>query len=132
VAGDVIFDRHLGGTILSTEDQFFHLAQQLHPDRILIAGIEPGVWADYPDCTRIMDLITPQTHPSLTPVLQGAVGADVTGGMASKVERMIQLVIREPYVKICIFSGLQKGLIEQALAGNLPGTLIFNPSGGPE
>ncbi|HQF60935.1 MAG TPA: isopentenyl phosphate kinase [Anaerolineaceae bacterium] len=132
VAGDVIFDQAMGGTILSTEDQFYYLAQKLHPDRILIAGVEPGVWADYPDCTRIMDLITPQTHPALTAALQGSASADVTGGMASKVERMIQLVTEEPYVKICIFSGLQKGLIEQALAGNLPGTLIFNPSGGPD
>lgn len=46
VYGDVVFDEVRGGTILSTEDLFQHLAHQLHPERVLLAGLEAGVWAD--------------------------------------------------------------------------------------
>ena len=38
VYGDVVFDRTLGGTILSTEDLFVYLARQLQPGAILLAG----------------------------------------------------------------------------------------------
>ncbi|RPI33061.1 MAG: hypothetical protein EHM70_07215, partial [Chloroflexota bacterium] len=59
VYGDVIFDRVRGGTIFSTEDLFAHLALALHPQRILLAGLEPGVWADYPACQSLIAEITP-------------------------------------------------------------------------
>ena len=48
IYGDVIFDTHLGGTILSTEDLFAHLARQFRSRRMLLAGIEPGVWEEFP------------------------------------------------------------------------------------
>ena len=40
IYGDVIFDLQRGGTILSTEDLFDHLARELNPKRILLAGSE--------------------------------------------------------------------------------------------
>ncbi|MBK9928054.1 MAG: hypothetical protein IPP66_22520 [Anaerolineales bacterium] len=43
IHGDVVFDEVRGGTILSTEDLFGHLARALNPDRILLAGLEPAV-----------------------------------------------------------------------------------------
>ena len=36
IHGDVVFDEVRGGTILSTEDLFVHLARQLNPERISI------------------------------------------------------------------------------------------------
>ncbi|TLN11867.1 uridylate kinase, partial [bacterium] len=39
VQGDVVFDSILGGTILSTEDQFYHLAKRLEPRRILLDAL---------------------------------------------------------------------------------------------
>ena len=36
IYGDVVFDRLLGGTILSTEDLFAHLAAHLQPARLLV------------------------------------------------------------------------------------------------
>ncbi len=42
------FDRAKGGTILSTEELFEYLARELRPQRILLAGLEEGVWADFP------------------------------------------------------------------------------------
>ncbi len=55
VNGDVAFDTLLGGTILSTEDLFVYLARLLRPQRILLAGLEKGVWADYPVCSQLID-----------------------------------------------------------------------------
>ena len=61
VHGDVVFDTARGGTILSTEELFVHLAGHLSPRRILLAGLEPGVWADFPICSALVSLITPVT-----------------------------------------------------------------------
>ncbi len=88
VHGDVAFDSVRGGTIVSTEDIFKYLAVQLHPKRVLIAGIEAGVWADYPACTRIIERITPDNLDEILPALGGSAATDVTGGMASKVKEM--------------------------------------------
>ncbi len=60
IYGDVAFDQALGGTILSTEDLFHHLALRLHPARILLAGLEEGVWQDYPVCAILVKEITPE------------------------------------------------------------------------
>jgi isopentenyl phosphate kinase len=47
VYGDVVFDTVRGGTILSTEDLFEHLARQLRPTRLLLAAWSRG-WGDFP------------------------------------------------------------------------------------
>ena len=60
IHGDVVFDEARGGTILSTEDLFTHLAHQLHPKRILLAGLEAGVWEDFPARTHLIEEITPR------------------------------------------------------------------------
>jgi isopentenyl phosphate kinase len=124
VHGDVVFDKQRGGTILSTEDLFGFLAHHLHPARILLAGIEPGVWSDYPACTRLVSLITPKNIAKYMAGIAGSGATDVTGGMASKVERSLALVQAEPDTKIYIFSGDVPGLVYKALLGKPVGTLI--------
>ncbi|MCU0488451.1 MAG: isopentenyl phosphate kinase [Anaerolineales bacterium] len=124
VYGDVIFDLQRGGTILSTEDLFFHLAEKLAPHRILLAGIEAGVWADFPACTRLIEEITLESYSQVISSLAGAQAADVTGGMASKVQLSLDLVKTVPGLEILIFPGEQPGLTESALAGSSPGTMI--------
>lgn len=124
IFGDVIFDVGRGGTILSTEDLFDHLALHLKPQRILLAGIEPGVWSDYPRCTQLLDEITPTTFQKLAPNLSGSQAIDVTGGMEAKVKQSLELVSRVPDLEILIFSGETPGFIERALLGDKSGTLI--------
>jgi isopentenyl phosphate kinase len=124
VNGDTIFDRQLGGTILSTEDLFIHLAAHLPVDRILLAGIEAGVWSDYPVRQQPIERITPGNYHRLVEALAGSSAVDVTGGMAEKVTQMLQLVKQHPNLEALIFSGLQPGNILQALAGQFPGTRI--------
>jgi len=124
IQGDVAFDETLGGTILSTEDLFFYLAPILQPDRILLTGIEPGIWADFPARTQLITNLTPQTLPALRQQLHGSASTDVTGGMEAKVERMMSLLQAPGKLQIAIFSGLQPGLLTQALTGSLPGSVL--------
>lgn len=124
VHGDVIFDRQMGGTILSTEDLFAHLAKNVGPKRILLAGLEPGVWADYPERTRIIPEITAENFEEVMPALKGSAGVDVTGGMTSKVRQSMDLALAVPGLEVVIFSGEQAGTVRRALAGEVVGTLI--------
>jgi isopentenyl phosphate kinase len=124
VFGDVVFDRVRGGTIFSTEDLFDHLARQLQPGRILLAGLEAGVWADYPRCTRLVGEITPQNLGEVAPALGGSAAIDVTGGMLSKVQQSLELVQAVPGLQVRIFSGAEPGMVERALEGEAVGTLI--------
>ena len=124
IFGDVIFDRQRGGTILSTEDLFEHLARHLRPQRILLAGIEEGVWRDFPHCSELVDEITPFDIQSGRLQLGGSQAPDVTGGMESKVRQSLALVQEIPELEILIFNGEKPGAIQRALAGETLGTRI--------
>lgn len=124
VYGDVVFDTQLGGTILSTEDIFAYLAQELHPERILLAGNEAGVWADYPECSHLVPVITPNNFEETAKTLMGSSATDVTGGMLTKVEGMLKLVAKSPPLEVKIFSGEKSGNIQSALLGKTLGTSI--------
>jgi isopentenyl phosphate kinase len=124
VFGDVAFDSVRGGTILSTEDIFVHLARDLHPRRILLAGIAEGVWSDYPQCTQLIQEITPANWRYISDSLSGSEAVDVTGGMESKVQSMVDLVTEHPNLDIQIFSGNQSGYLSSALKGEKIGTRI--------
>jgi isopentenyl phosphate kinase len=124
IHGDVVFDEIRGGTILSTEDLFSYLTHALRPDRILLAGLEEGVWADFPARTRKIERITPASFDRLRNGVGKASGADVTGGMESKVRQMVQAVERSPGLTVQIFSGTGAGNLARALAGETLGTLI--------
>lgn len=124
IYGDVAFDEIRGGTILSTEDLFGHLARALNPQRILLAGLEAAVWEDFPARTRKVERITPQTFTEISEGVGKAAGADVTGGMESKVMQMLELVQQDPDLKIQIFSGAEPGSIRRALTGEGLGTWI--------
>lgn len=124
IFGDVVFDEIRGGTILSTEDLFMHLARALSPERILLAGLESAVWEDFPARTKKIEKITPQTFADLSEGIGKATGADVTGGMESKVKQMLELVENNHELTIQIFSGKEPGNIVRALTGETPGTVI--------
>jgi isopentenyl phosphate kinase len=124
VQGDVAFDTLLGGTILSTEDVFYTLAPRLQPQRILIAGVEEGVWADFPDNTRLVEKITPESFQNITSGLGGSAGVDVTGGMREKVLLMLELVQQCPGLEAAIFSADQPGSLLQSLIDAPQGTRI--------
>jgi isopentenyl phosphate kinase len=112
VYGDVALDDVRGGTIISTEDIFAFLADELHPSRILLLGEAPGVL----DANGIVvSRITPADLPTLQAALTGSAGVDVTGGMAAKVTQMVKLVQRHPEMYAHIFTGIKPGLLARAL-----------------
>jgi isopentenyl phosphate kinase len=125
VYGDVIFDEVRSGTILSTEDLFEHLAIELQPERILLAGLEEAVWDDFPAKMRRIERITPALFETLRAKLGGSHGADVTGGMESKVRQMLSLAKRVPGLQAHIFSGEIPGNLVRALGGETLGTRIL-------
>jgi isopentenyl phosphate kinase len=124
VAGDVVFDTRRGGTILSTEDAFGYLARQLKPQQILLAGIEPVVWMDFPKRTTMIPIINQHNITAVAPGLLGSPATDVTGGMAQKVASMLDLAQAVPGLEILIFSGNEPGNIEHVLQGASHGTVI--------
>lgn len=124
IHGDVVIDKVRGGTILSTEDLFAYLAHQLCPKRILLAGLETGVWGDFPGRTFLIEGITPQNYKDQSPGIGPSNGTDVTGGMQEKVARMLELVEQVPGLEVLIFSGVVQGNVAQALSGGSPGTRL--------
>ena len=112
VHGDVAFDEVRGGTIVSTEEVFAHLAGQLRPRWLLLAGETEGVL----DAKgKRVPHITPANFGEIAPALGGSHGTDVTGGMASKVAEMLKLTAVDPTLRIRIFSGLTPGNLTRLL-----------------
>jgi len=124
VQGDVIFDYEIGGTIFSTEKIFQFLCSTFFPERILLAGLDEGVYCNPQNPDEVVPRITPANFEDLRPVVSGSEAADVTGGMLAKVELMLALVKAHPAMQIQIFSGMKPGNIKKALAGEVFGTII--------
>ncbi len=124
VHGDVILDHTKGGTILSTEELFDYLARALRPQRVLLAGLEAGIWADFPVRRHKVERVTRASFHEIGRGVGKAAGADVTGGMEAKVRQMLDLVEAVPGLSAQIFSGEPKGHLGRVLAGETLGTLI--------
>ncbi len=126
IYGDIVLDSVRGSTVLSTEALMSHLAPVLRPRRILLAGLEAAVWADYPKRQTALKRITPSSYAGLAEKVGASHGTDVTGGMKAKVEDMLQLVQRTPGVMVQILSGEEPGNIRRALAGAELGTALVS------
>jgi isopentenyl phosphate kinase len=124
IYGDIVLDSVDGSTVLSTEALMAYLAMRLRPQRIVLAGIEAAVWAGYPARTEPIRLITPVNYAAIAGSLGASHGTDVTGGMRSKVEQMLNLVRAIPDLQVQILSGETEGNIRAALIGEAEGTVI--------
>jgi len=121
VHGDVALDDVRGGTIISTEDIFLFLAGELHPARILLLGEAPGVLDSE---GAVVPRITPADLPTLRKALSGSQGVDVTGGMADKVARMVELVQHYPETCVHILPGTVRLSSPKSEPGLLACTLL--------
>jgi len=129
VYGDVALDEVRGCTIISTEQIFVWLADRLHPQRIILAGVVDGVFDRDPlrdPAARPIAEITPTTFPAFERQLAGSHGVDVTGGMLSKVRGMLALIERQPDLEVHLISGQEPGRIVRALLRQKPigGTVL--------
>ncbi|NLE44563.1 MAG: isopentenyl phosphate kinase family protein [Chloroflexi bacterium] len=112
VFGDICWDDVRGGTIISTEDIFLYLAGQMHPDRVLMLGEVPGILHR---SGQVVTSVSPDDFDALQGVLGGSRGVDVTGGMTTKVARMLQLVRESERTTVQIASGLEPELLRRVL-----------------
>lgn len=122
IYGDAAFDIIRGACIISTERIFNYLAPRLRPDRVLFAGIEPGVYLDYPKSDQILPQLSLEDIRHIH--LQAASDVDVTGGMKDKVEQAMSLASALPDAQVRIFSAEKPGSLLAALRGEQLGTLI--------
>jgi isopentenyl phosphate kinase len=69
-------------------------------------------------------VLTRESFSEISSGVGKASGADVTGGMQSKVRQMLDLVEQVPGLQVLIFSGEESGNLEKALKGEHIGTLV--------
>lgn len=118
IYGDVALDEVRGGTIASTEELFAFLAPRLRPRRIILAGEVDGVFTADPlrdPTARPIPWLSPQAIAAGELDLGDGIGVDVTGGMASKVATMCELVQRMPELEVHLISGQVPGRLAQVL-----------------
>ena len=123
IHGDVAFDEALGGTIVSTEEVFLFLSRLLQPERILLAGREPGVFSDPQNPESLLEKVHERDLPDLR--FDAANGTDVTGGMHAKVKQALAMAKVCPQSEVLIFSPEKEGDLLKALQGASPGTRIL-------
>jgi len=111
--GDVCLDKKQGCCIISTEEILTFLAKGLGAKRIILAGKVDGVLdAD----GRLIKKITPSNISEIKKYLKGSDGADATGGMIHKVERMLEFTKKG--ISSEIINGNVSGNIKRALLGD--------------
>ena len=124
IHGDVIFDDKKGGIIFSTEDLFMGLIPYIKPDLIILAGIEKGVYKDFPGKTELIKVIDSSNFETLISTFKASASTDVTGGMATKIQIMMEMIRGNPDIKARIISGEQSGNIQKALRNEDIGTTV--------
>lgn len=118
--GDVGLDEKKGCCILSTEEILTYLAKQLSGKRIILAGKTDGVLND---AGKLIPEISKENFADIKEFLGGSDGADATGGMLHKVERMLEF--SNTGIQSEIINGNKAGYIKRALLGeNGLGTII--------
>mgnify|MGYP001110137494 CR=1 FL=1 len=118
VYGDVALDEAQGATIISTEQILAALAAELRPARLILLGVVDGVFEADPlrdAAARPVPYIRPDNWPAVRGALGGSHAADVTGGMAAKIEGVVSLLRRQPEMQALILSGERPGALQSAL-----------------
>lgn len=125
IHGDVAIDLHRGGTIISTETIFFYLVKNLkNINQIILLGEVDGV---YDDNQQVIPEITPQNFNQIKNLLGSSRGTDVTGGMKTKVEAMLNLTQTTPNLNVHIINGMIPGNLSKILIAKEPvGTHIHS------
>lgn len=124
--GDIGFDRKKGACIISADEIINYFARNMSPSRVIMVGKVDGVMTSDPTKDRsakIIPEITTKNYGKIKSSLTGSDGVDVTGGMLSKVESMLELA--KEGIESEIISGEKPGNLLKALKGARGiGTLI--------
>ncbi|BBD58100.1 glutamate 5-kinase [Nostoc sp. HK-01] len=122
VFGDVVFDKAIGGTILSTDTLLAELAKYFHSQgnyqvRLINAGNYPGV---YDQNRQVIPHITPANYSQIKAVIGKSASVDVTGGMTQKVEEFLAISRL----------GIDCWIIDGNISGNLVKAVLGQPTLG--
>jgi isopentenyl phosphate kinase len=91
-------------------------------EHIVLLGEVDGV---YDSQNNVISQITPDNFHKYQSALGGSGGVDVTGGMLTKVEDMLELASTEPYPTIRIINGNTQNIIRDGLLNvDVIGTMI--------
>jgi isopentenyl phosphate kinase len=124
IHGDICFDETCGASIISTESIFAYISTKLQPTNIYIAGTEPGVYDSYPE-GNIIPAISTSSKKTYFSNITTSKSPDITGGMKSKVNIMLELIRYYPDITVRIFSGTKPGNLTTALTGQYAmGTIL--------
>jgi len=125
--GDAVLDEKKGVTILSTEDLFYYLTNELSPKRIILVGKMAGVYDHDPVKDKGAKLIPAITNHNIQEVkksLGSAQGFDVTGGMLTKVMEMYHLVELYPSLQIQLINADDDSVYKSLTGKQVEGTTV--------
>ncbi|MEH2249951.1 isopentenyl phosphate kinase [Nostoc sp.] len=122
VFGDVVLDKAIGGTIISTDTLLAELAKYFFIQgnfqvRLVNAGNYPGVRGQD---GQVLSNITPANYPLIKAALGQSESVDVTGGMLTKVEEFFAISSL----------GIDCWIIDGNITGNLARAVLKQPAQG--
>ena len=126
IYGDVVVDLQNGVDILSGDQIVSYLARYLLADLVIIGTDVDGVFTENPQkcpTARLIDQINSHNAAALIPGLEGSTHVDVTGGMAQKIQELLELA--HCGIPSQVINAGKPGQMDRALANaDCPGTWI--------
>lgn len=110
--------------VISGDDLILEIGKVWKPDRVVVATDVDGVFTKDPKLHRDAKLIPRITPDSMEKIQFSLTGIDVTGGMKSKVEKLVRL--SRYGLDSLIVNGLKDGTIGKAITGDAHGTVFTN------
>ncbi len=124
--GDIGFDLAKGCCIISADEIMNYFARNMRAKRVIMVGKVDGVMTADPNKDRnakLIPKITIKNYSKIKSSLTGSDGVDVTGGMLSKVESILELA--KFGIESDIINGDKPGYLKRALMGEKGlGTMI--------
>lgn len=120
IYGDIVMDREWGACVASTEKVFLALISRLRRRKV---GVRRVVWAGETDGVldadgKTLRRISPRDAASVLKGLEGASGADVTGGIRHRVRSAVLLARRG--ITSWIINGRLEGSVGRSLVERSP------------
>jgi isopentenyl phosphate kinase len=113
--GDIVPDKSMGVSICSGDLMMLELAKRFEPGLVVFCADVDGIYDKDPKVNSGAHLLPAVDGSALEELTDRSGGADVTGGMKGKLERM--LAIAKHCEKCMIVNGNVRGRLESALKG---------------
>lgn len=123
--GDAVLDKNdeIKYSILSGDQIITYLAKDLKADRVILSSDVDGIYTDNPKTNPDAKLIDIVTKDTLLTTTTNDNQADVTGGMAGKINELLELA--DYGIESQIINAQKKGNIKLAVSGKaVKGTII--------